>query len=227
MSETKNKFEVIDIAPLIHQTALDPFIEEETFNEMCDVARHFHFAGFCTNAIQTSTARKRLGSQNGPKLITVIAFPFGAIPTSIKKAEIEWAAEQGADGVDVVPNFFALKQGNIDFFAEELAELCEIGLPTRVVLNFSQLSVEKLKIAIEACLDAGASGIQTGNGFGPSITPEQIGQAKKFTRKQCSIKAFGGLKEINQILSIIEAGADLIGTSRGAQLMKVFRQNQS
>ena len=39
------------------------------------------------------------------KLIAVIGFPFGDIPHNFKQAQAEWAAEQGADELDIVPSF--------------------------------------------------------------------------------------------------------------------------
>ena len=52
--------------------------------------------GFCLRNIHRNKTTK---------LIAVIAFPFGAIPYEIKKSQAEWAAEMGADELDIVPNF--------------------------------------------------------------------------------------------------------------------------
>ena len=47
----------------------------------------------------------------GPRLIAVIGFPFGTIPAELR-SEAEWAAANGADELDVVPDFSALADGD-------------------------------------------------------------------------------------------------------------------
>ena len=43
------------------------------------------------------------------------------------------------------------------------------------------------------------------------------------TRNRCSVKAAGGIKEMTQVLALIDAGVSSIGTSLGTTLMKEFR----
>ena len=136
------------------------------------------------------------------------------------------AAEQGAEEFDVVPDFFALAEGNLEGFAEELASLCSLDLPVRVIMNTSNLSPQKLNLAIDAAIDAGVRGIQTGNGFGPSVTRSEIIRVKALTKDRCSIKAAGGIKNLPNAIELIEAGASHIGTSMGTELMQEFRRNE-
>ncbi len=209
-----------ELAPLIHQAALDPHLSAETINEICDASLHCNFSGFCTNLTRLSTARLRLGAPNKTKLIAVIAFPFGSIPNIHKQAEAEWAAEQGAEQLDVAPNFFALSEGKIELFADEIANICEIGLPVRVILDMANLKHQDVALAVEASIDAGAYGIQTGNGFGGEINVSAIHQLVNLTRGRCEIKAVGGIKTVDHALKLIEAGATTIGTSLGPQFIQ-------
>ena len=212
-----------DISSFIHQAALEPHLRLDSLNQICDACNHFNFAGLCTNLIRIPAAKERLGKNKITKLIAVIDFPFGNNPGSIKRSEAEWAAENGADELDLVPNFLKLHEGAIEGFAEELSTINSVGLPFRVILDTMKLPQEKLQIAIDACIDSGARGIQTGNGFGPAITHNHIKQIMTLTRNRCSIKAVGGIKEITQVLALIEAGVSSIGTSLGTTLMKEFR----
>ena len=212
-----------DISSFIHQAALDPHIDLDSLNQICDACKHFNFAGLCTNLIRIPAARDRLGKNQITKLIAVIDFPFGNNPGTIKRSEAEWAAENGADELDLVPNFLKLHEGAIEDFAEELSIINSVGLPFRVILDTMKLPQEKLQIAIDACIDSGAKGIQTSNGFGPVITDNHIKQIITLTRNRCSVKAAGGIKEIAQVIALIEAGVSSIGTSLGATIMKEFR----
>lgn len=209
-----------ELAPLIHQAALDPHLSIETLNEICDACLHYNFSGFCTNLTRLSAARIRLGPPNKTKLIAVIAFPFGCIPNSHKHAEAEWAAEQGAEQLDLVPNFLALNEGKTETFAEEIASICEKGLPVRVILDIANLSPRQLSLAVEASIDAGVHGLQTGNGFGRAVNESDINQLSNLTRGRCEIKAAGGIKTVNEALELIQAGAARIGTSIGPQLIQ-------
>ena len=213
-----------DLALLIHQAALGPHLNEESLNQICDTSRHFNFAGLCTHLNLLPAARHRLGAQSTTKLIAVIAFPFGAIPSSIKKSEVEWAAAKGADELEVVPNFFALSQRKTEVYAAELAMICETGLPVRVIIDINNLAPEKLTDAIEAAIDAGVEGIQNGNGFGPAVTTTNIQELVKIARGRCAIKAVGGIKTLDQTISLVEAGATSIGTSFGAELITALRK---
>ena len=125
-----------------------------------------------TTLSQLPQLRDRLGrSDGGPVLIAVIGFPFGAIPATLKHAEAEWAAANGAQELDVVPDFQALANNEAGRFAEELALLCDLGLPLRVILDMARLNEDQLALAVEAAIDAGAVGVQSGNGFGVTRNP--------------------------------------------------------
>ncbi|KGG13000.1 MULTISPECIES: deoxyribose-phosphate aldolase [Prochlorococcus] len=213
----------LDISSYIHQASLDPHTSIESLNTLCDASKFFNFGGFCTNLIRIPLARKRLGSKQKIKLIAVIGFPFGSVPNKIKRSEAEWAVEHGADELDLVPNFLALQEGNFEVFAEELSIICEVGLVTRVIIDAARLSEDKLSLAIEACIDAGARGIQTGTGFGPKIDTSMVLKLHSLIRGRCSLKAIGGINTISKMVDLLEAGASEIGTSYGPEIMKELR----
>ena len=121
-----------------------------------------------------------------------------------------------------MPNFFELHQGNTSKFADGLSQICELGIPTRVILDVERVSEEKLKLAIEASIDSGVRGIQTSSGFGPKVTPETIKKLISLVRGRCSVKAVGGIKKLTEVLELISSGCSEIGTSRGPELMKEF-----
>ncbi len=216
----------IEVQSFIHQAALDPHLDLDSLNQICDACNHFQISGLCTNLIRLPAAKKRLGKTQHTKLIAVIGFPFGATPWEIKKKEAEWAAEFGAEELDLVPNFFNLHQGFIDAFAEEIADIAEAGLPLRVILDSTRLSKEKLSLAVDASIDAGARGIQTGNGFGKITTNSNLIELIALVKNRCSIKAAGGIKSLSQVLDLINSGASSIGTSFGIDITKQSKQLQ-
>ncbi|WP_269609696.1 deoxyribose-phosphate aldolase [Prochlorococcus marinus] len=208
-----------NISNVIYQAVLNPHFDKEMLVQICDASKQNSFAGLCTSLSHLPFARERLGSKSTTKLISVIAFPFGFIPTFNKLKEAEYAIEKGAEELDLVPNYFALKEGNVELFAEEINLISELGIPVRVIIDATTLlNSSKLSIAIDALIDAGAIGIQIGNGFGPPITKNQTNHVSKIVKNRCSIKTVGGIKTFDQAIEIIEAGSTYIGTSFGFEI---------
>jgi deoxyribose-phosphate aldolase len=215
-----------DLAPLIDHAQLNPHRGRETIERCCDEARHFGFAGVCLASRWLEIARERLGAQGSTRtrLISVVGFPFGAIPAPVKQAEAEWAAAAGADELDVVPDFGALSDGDSSRFCADLAPIIELGLPVKVILEVGQLSPASLELAVEASIDVGAAFLKTGSGFGPPASVEQVSQLRQLARGRAAIKASGGISQLSQAVALVEAGATRLGTSRGIALMQALRQ---
>ena len=214
-----------DLAPLIDHALLDPHRGLEAVQRCCDEARHFGFAGVCVASRWLPQARERLGASGGrgPRLISVVGFPFGAIPPEIKRAEAEWAAAAGAEELDVVPDFGALADGDSRAFCADLAPIVELGLPVKVILEAGRLPPEALELAVEAAIDVGALFLKTGSGFGPAATVQQVQRLRQLARGRAAVKAAGGIAELEQALALVEAGATRLGTSRGIALMEALR----
>ena len=216
-----------NISNVIYQAVLNPHFDKEMIVQACEAAKKYGFAGLCTSLNNLPIARERLGTKSTTKLISVIAFPFGFIPTSNKRKEAEYAIEKGAEELDLVPNYFALKEGSIEIFAEEINQISELGIPVRVIIDSNTLiNLSKISIAIEALIDAGAIGIQLGNGFGPSVSKDQTNHVSKIVKNRCSIKTVGGIKTFDQAIEIIEAGSTYIGTSFGFDITQEQRKKE-
>ena len=218
-----------DLAPLIDHALLDPHQGLEAVLRCCDEARHFGFAGVCLASRWLPAARERLGPSGGrgPKLVSVVGFPFGAIPAEIKRAEAEWAAATGAEELDVVPDFGALADGDSRAFCNDLAPIVELGLPVKVILELGRLGHAALELAVEASIDVGATMLKTGSGFGSGATVEQVNQLRQLARGRAAVKAAGGIGSLEQAVALVEAGASRLGTSRGIALMQALRQGGS
>jgi deoxyribose-phosphate aldolase len=216
-----------DLAPLIDHALLDPHAGQEAIERCCDEALHFGFAGVCVASRWVEHARQRLPVNSKVRLISVVGFPFGAVPQPIKQAEAEMVAALGADELDVVPDFGAIADGRGNVVYEELAALCELDLPVKVILEVGRLTPEALELAVAVSIDAGVSVLKTGSGFGPAVTVEQVRQLRQLARGRAAVKASGGISSLTMALDLVEAGASRLGTSRGVALMQALRQGAS
>ena len=215
-----------DLAPLIDHALLDPHHGSSAVRQCCEEARHFGFAGVCVASRWVATAREQLpleGKGASPQLIAVVGFPFGAVPAAVKLAEAVAAAEAGADELDVVPDFGALVDRQSTPIHDELAAICELGLPVKVILEVGRLDPDALALLVESSIDAGARFLKSGSGFGPAVTVDHIEQLRQLARGRAAIKASGGIANLEQALALVEAGATRLGTSRGVALAQAMR----
>tara|TARA_Y100001968_G_scaffold309907_1_gene330317 strand:- start:2903 stop:3574 length:672 start_codon:yes stop_codon:yes gene_type:complete len=221
-----NQERSIDISPIIQQAALDPFISISKLKEICNICLHFNFSGLSTSLNKLKEARELIPKGSRTKLISVIAFPFGDIKEEHKLKEAEWAEINGADELELVPDYLSIIENKPDKYAQEIASICTIGLPVRVILNSQNIEKEKLSVAISAAIDAGASSLQIGNGFGEPILPERINQFIDLTSNKHEIKAVGGIRLLDQVIQLHDAGATKIGTSFGLQIMNELKRKK-
>ena len=215
--------ELPDLAPLIDHALLDPHRGREAVLACCDEARHFGFAGVCVASRWVAVARERLPSGDPVRLISVVGFPFGAIPSHVKRAEAEAAAAAGADELDVVPDFGALADGDSGAVLDDLAGLTDLGLPVKVILEMGRLDPAALELLVEVSIDAGARWLKSGSGFGAPVSAAQVQRLQELARGRAAVKAAGGIADLEQAFALVEAGATRLGTSRSVALMQALR----
>ena len=215
--------ELPDLAPLIDHALLDPHRGRQAVITCCDEARHFGFAGVCVASRWVGVARERLPSGDRVRLISVVGFPFGAVPAAIKRAEAE-AAAAGADELDVVPDFGALADGDSGAVLDDLAAITELGLPVKVIVEIGRLQPQALELLVEVSIDAGVRWLKSGSGFGPAVTPSQVERLRQLARGRAAVKASGGINGLEQAMALVEAGATRLGSSRGVALMQALRR---
>jgi len=105
----------------------------------------------------------------------------------------------------------------------DLAPICELGLPVKVIVEVGRLPPQALELLVEVSIDAGARFLKTGSGFGPAVAPAQVEQLVHLARGRAAVKASGGIQGLEQAWALVEAGASRLGTSRGVALMRELR----
>ncbi len=216
-----------DLAPLIDHALLDPHHGIDALVRCCEEARHFGFAGVCVASRWVAAARERLPVGGAVRLVSVVGFPFGAVPAAVKRAEAEAAAAAGADELDVVPDFGALADRQSAALLDDLSAITDLGLPVKVILEMGRLDPDSLALLVEVSIDAGARFLKTGSGFGGAVTATQVERLRALARGRAAIKAAGGIRELEPALALVEAGAVRLGTSRGVSLMEALRRGPS
>lgn len=215
----------IHLPSLLDHACLDPLQSSSALREQVEAARFWGCGGFCVPSGWVKRVRCRLPS-SGPRLVAVVGFPTGAVPSSVKLAEAEWVAEAGADELDVVPDFAALADGDTEQVYGELAAIVQLGLPVKVITEAMRLPTPLLETLVEAAVDAGAQWLKTGTGYGPGVTPGVVRQLVKLARKRAGVKASGGIHDLEQALRLLEAGAQRLGLSGAPALLEAARRGE-
>ena len=215
--------EIPDLAPLIDHAQLQPRLGAETVEQCCKEALHHGFAGVCLASRWMPQARRWLGERGSVKLVSVVSFPFGASASAIKRAEAEWAVEAGADELDLVPDFALLLDGELTALHDQIAQLVELSLPVKLILEADQLTADQLDTLVEVALDAGVAFLKTGSGYGQPASPQLVQRLHKLASGRARIKASGGIRSLEQAIQLVQAGAERLGTSRGVELVAAQR----
>jgi deoxyribose-phosphate aldolase len=213
----------LDLATYIEHSALNPTITPEQIAQYCTEAEQFNFPVVCVYPAAVKYVREILQGKK-INICTVIGFPTGANTASTKLFEAQEAVENGATELDVVINLGFLKMGNSEAIYQEIARICEeTGQTVKAVLETNVLTNTEKRLAAEICMDAGVSYLKTNTGWFGGATVADIKMLYNITKGRVGIKASGGIKNLDQAIELIEAGANRLGTSKGVNLMQQLR----
>ncbi len=206
----------------IDHTLLKADATYDKIETLCQEAKEYDFASVCVNSYWVKTCSELL-KDTDVKVCTVIGFPLGAMSTKAKAFETSTAIEDGASEVDMVINIGELKAGHYDAVLEDIKAVVEAakGNCVKVILENCLLTKEEIVKACELCVEAKATFVKTSTGFSTSgATVEDVKLMKDTVKNACLVKAAGGVRCYQDMVNMIEAGADRIGTSAGVKLMQ-------
>ncbi|MBA4144172.1 MAG: deoxyribose-phosphate aldolase [Azospira oryzae] len=213
----------MNIATYIEHTNLSATLTIRDIDQLVEEAKQYSFFGVCVPPFWVKRAQREIGTAD-IKLITVAGFPLGYSMTETKLDEIKRAIDNGADEIDVVWNLTSFKTG-IPWTKIEIAKCGKLTHDhhklLKVIIETAYLSDEEITTASKLCADAGADFVKTSTGFAPSgAKVEHIRLMRTAVPATVRIKASGGIKTYEQIVAMIDAGADRIGTSSAVKIIE-------
>ena len=160
----------------------------------------------------------------------------------MKATEARYAAQLGADEVDVVIDVAAALAKDQNALLAELITVREAvphPLVLKVIVESALLDEEQLRTAVRACVQAGADYVKTSTGFHPAggasveavkimadelrilgkLAPFGMGEEERIAAGLVGIKASGGIRDWDAALAMIEAGATRLGVSAAAKVL--------
>lgn len=207
---------------MIDHTDLKADTPLETVKRICDEAMEYGFASVCINPCHVAYCADYL-KDSDVNVCTVIGFPLGANTSAVKAFETKDAIANGADEIDMVMNIGALKDKNYDLVRDDVKAVVEAanGTLVKVILETCLLTEDEIKKACELCVEAKADYVKTSTGFSTrGATIEDVRIMKEAVHGKAKVKAAGGVRTPEDMVKIVAAGADRIGTSAGCSLVK-------
>lgn len=206
---------------MIDHTVLKADTPLETVKRICDEAMEYGFASVCINPCHVAYCADYL-KDSDVNVCTVIGFPLGANTSAVKAFETKDAIANGADEIDMVMNIGALKDKNYDLVRNDVKAVVEAanGTLVKVILETCLLTEDEIKKACELCVEAKADYVKTSTGFSTrGATIEDVQIMKAAVQGKAKVKAAGGVRTHEDMVKIVEAGADRIGTSAVCSLV--------
>ena len=207
---------------MIDHTVLKADTPLETVKRICDEAMEYGFASVCINPCHVAYCADYL-KDSDVNVCTVIGFPLGANTSAVKAFETKDAIANGADEIDMVMNIGALKDKNYDLVRDDIKAVVEAanGTLVKVILETCLLTEDEIKKACELCVEGKADYVKTSTGFSKrGATIEDVRIMKEAVHGKAKVKAAGGVRTPEDMVKIVAAGANRIGTSAGCSLVK-------
>lgn len=218
------------LAKVIDHSLLKPELTEQEVIDGCKLAAKYNTATVCVKPCHVKLAAEVLKGTH-VKVSTVIGFPHGSNLTAIKVAEAEAAMDEGALELDMVLNIGQLRSGKADFVQADIKAVCDAaharGVKVKVIFENAYLNEEQKILACKMCEAAGADWVKTSTGFAPSgATLEDLKLMRANVSEKMQVKAAGGVRTLDAILAVIDAGCTRCGATATAAILDEFEKRQ-
>ncbi len=213
------------VAGTIDHSLLKPMLTLEDVVEGCRLAAEYRVVSVCVRPADVALAAAELDG-TGVAVGTVVAFPHGHSATGVKVAESEQALEDGATELDMVLNIGWLMSGRHDDVQADIAAVVGVSgdALVKVIFENAYLSDEQKIVACHLTEAAGADYVKTSTGFAPSgATIEDLRLMRDNVGPGVQVKAAHGVRTLDALLAVIEAGATRCGATATAAMLDDYR----
>jgi deoxyribose-phosphate aldolase len=216
-----------DIAALIDHTILKPEATRVDIARLCEEARIFGFASVCVNPVFTQEVSELLRGSR-VKCCSVVGFPLGANQTAAKLFEAQSALRDGAHELDMVIHIGALKIADDHAVSADIRAVCAAAHSAnaicKVIIETCLLNEEEKVRACRLAAAAGADFVKTSTGFGSAgATAADVTLMRTVVGPHIGVKASGGIRSLDELLKMVQAGATRIGSSNGTKIVEEAR----
>lgn len=212
------------LAQVIDHTLVQPNATLDDLERACEDAAEYGFAALIVNGCHVARAKAAL-SGTAVKVGAVVGFPFGANTTTVKIVEAMEAIKNGVDELDIVINIGMVKSGRLDLVEIDIKNVIVLtkNVLHKVVIETGLLTPEEIRNTCAVVVRSGAEFVKTCTGYGPrGATVEDVRMLRDMVGSNCRVKAAGGIRDLATLTAMVDAGAERVGTSAGAAIMKEY-----
>lgn len=227
------------LANMIDHSLLHPTMTDEDLRKGCELALAYNVASVCIKPYAVSMAADWL---KGSEVLvgTVIGFPQGNSPTTIKVAEAEAVCRDGAIEVDMVVNIGKVLGNDWGYVRDDIAEVLAVtqahNAILKVIFENDFLPEDSFKIKLcEICSDLNVGFVKTSTGYGmvkgsdgkygyQGATEHDLKLMRKHTADQVEIKAAGGVRTLDDLLMVESWGVTRVGATATVAILTEAQQ---
>lgn len=219
-----------NLSRYIDHTLLKADATENEVIKLCNEAKEYDFFSVCINPGFVELAAKEL-SESNVAVCTVIGFPLGASTPETKAFETRDAIQKGAAEVDMVINISKLKDKKDEEVLKDIKAVVDAAdkkALVKVIIETCLLTDEEKERACKLAKDAGADFVKTSTGFSTGgATKEDIALMRKTVGTEMGVKASGGVRTYEDVVTMIESGATRIGASASIAIVTASKSQSS
>jgi deoxyribose-phosphate aldolase len=210
------------ILNVIDLTTLEGSDTNQKIKDMCYQARRFkvngpdipNVAAVCFYPPFAALAKSQLKETGIHVACVAGAFPSGQAPLDVRVAEVRYAAEQGADEIDMVISRGRFLEGDFQYIYDEVAAIKEAcgKAHLKVILETGELKTSSnIRKASDIAIAAGADFIKTSTGKIPQaatleafiVMLDAIKEHYEKTGKMIGVKPAGGIRDAAEALKYL------------------------
>ena len=212
-----------ELARMLDHSVLKPESTEREIRAGVDIVRALGIGFYCVQPCWVELAARELADTNA-QIVSVVGFPHGCDVPEVKARAAFLAINAGAREIDMVMNVGALRSGHANVVSEDIATVVRAvgNTPVKVILEASALDDTEKRLACRVAMDAGAAFVKTSTGFHASggATVHDVRLMRDAVGRNLGVKASGGIRTLADTMTLIQAGANRIGTSASAVILE-------
>jgi deoxyribose-phosphate aldolase len=226
------------IAGMIDHSLLHPTLTDADLRTGCALAHSLGAATVCVKPYAVREAAALLAGSS-TLVCAVASFPHGNAAIPIKITEAAAAADQGAAEIDVVVNIGKVLGGGWDYIREEIRSVNDAvlarGAILKVIFENDFLNDDHIRRLCDICGEARTAFVKTSTGYGfvkrddgaytyEGATVHHVRLMRESCPPWVHIKAAGGIRTLDQLLAVRDAGASRIGASATESIVAEARR---
>jgi deoxyribose-phosphate aldolase len=226
---------VAEIAKMIDHSILHPTFTDDDLKKQCVIAVNCHTASVCVKPYHTKMAAEILKGSD-VLVCAVVGFPHGNSTIDVKVAETLQVIRDGAREVDMVVNIGKVLQHDWNYIDREIQSIQDTCLHNNAILkvifetDYVTQDEDKIKLC-ELCNKYKVAFVKTSTGYGfvkggdgrysyEGATEHNIKLMRKYCYPAVQIKAAGGIRTLEQVLTMCALGVTRIGATTTVEILK-------